>query len=141
MTRRIAILSLLSVLGCGAAELAGSPGSGVSPGRPGERYSRFNVATASLLHKGLTNDQIEYLFGPPDRVEMDSCGPEGKKFPCMIYKYEMGKSGRFEGITNYNAFYFSHPFKNALRTAWVLYLWPLDRVHPSGPAPELSCHS
>jgi len=122
------------------------------------RHPEFNIMNCSKIEKNMTIDQIEAMFGKPDKVEMTICGPEGGRHSCMIYSYEMGYKGKYQGIMNHNTFYFTktyfvtgielddgtiiRPNSPEWRSRgfpdppvaelpnWSLFTWTLNYIHP-----------
>jgi hypothetical protein len=123
------------------------------------KHPEFNVTNCTKLRQDMTIEQIESMFGKPDKILMDLCGPEGEKFSCMIYRYEMGYAvGKYNGIMNHNNLFFSKqqsiteislddgttitvgdprwrsmgfPIPLMIEgESWTLYQWFFDYAHP-----------
>jgi outer membrane protein assembly factor BamE (lipoprotein component of BamABCDE complex) len=95
----------------------------ISPQHPEFTYS--NILDIKV---GMTQKEIEAIFGSPDRTSEMTMGTEtSDPWPSLIYYYDMRKNriGKYKDIGYTNTFYYVLDIKPPL-----LHSWELELVYP-----------
>ena len=92
---------------------------------PPPRHSEFTSDNVIDLRPGMTQKEIEAIFGSPDRTSVMTMGAKTPTpWPSLIYYYDMRKDwiGRYKYIVYTNTFYFVNDVQPPLLRSWELEL-------------------
>lgn len=84
-------------------------------------HPEFAYPKAELITRGMSPEEVESLFGRPDRalykvMELDTPEP----WPALVFEYDMGSHPDGRYITNTNTFVFSRRFEPPRLSYWDL---------------------
>ncbi len=99
--------------------------SSQSPEYAPPRHSEFTSDNVIDLRPGMTQKEIEAIFGSPDRTSVMTMGAKTPTpWPSLIYYYDMRKDwiGRYKYIVYTNTFYFVKDVQPPLLRSWELEL-------------------
>ena len=92
---------------------------------PSPRHPEFTSKNAFDLRPGITQKEIEAIFGSPDRTSVMTMGTKTPDpWPSLIYYYVMRKNrgGKYKDIVYTNTFYFVNDVQPPLLRSWELEL-------------------
>jgi hypothetical protein len=94
------------------------------------RHPEFTPENLIDLRPGMTEKEIEAIFGSPDRTSVITLGKKTPyPWPSLIYYYDMRKDriGRYKYNVYTNTFYFVTDVQPPL-----LRFWELELIYPEG---------
>jgi len=89
------------------------------------RHSEFASKNILEIKVGMTQKEIEAIFGSPDRTSVMTMGAKTPDpWPSLIYYYDMRKNriGEYKHISYTNTFYFVLDIQPPLLRSWELEL-------------------
>jgi hypothetical protein len=89
------------------------------------RHPEFTSKNILDIEVGMTQKEIEAIFGSPDRtseITMETKSPD--PWPALVYYYDMRKNriGKYKNIDYTNTFYFVLDIQPPLLRSWELEL-------------------